>query len=202
MRPFFYIHLFLPLNIKPWHLPYITELLIFPAACHIILPLAVIRKTPMFFSCCYIFRITDFCWTLILRCRTSKFKFGYTHYSYNLFIFFFDVIIVFYESLQVYPPQAFCDIEITIVHSTPTIFNFVISRMNNFVISQLYSAKIWKTNEYFLQSKVAHEKCDSNVTKRLGGGEGGNIWGAHLPLKSPTNFLSNYFSPVRYDFFG
>ena len=84
----FFIHLFLSLNINPCHLPYITELLTFPPTCHIILPFAMIQKTPIFFNSKYIFQSTDFCNTLNLCCQNSKFKFGYMHYLYNLFIFF------------------------------------------------------------------------------------------------------------------
>ena len=44
---FLKIHLFLPLNIYPCHLTYFSETLTFSAICHIILPLAMLRRTPM-----------------------------------------------------------------------------------------------------------------------------------------------------------
>ena len=86
--PFFLRHLFLPFNINHCHLPYITKLLTFPATCHIILPLAMIHKTAIFFPSKYLFQITDFCFALSLCCQNSKFKIGYTHYLYNLYIVF------------------------------------------------------------------------------------------------------------------
>ena len=88
---FFQNHSFLPLNINPCHLPYITELLTFLATCHIMLPLTMIHKIPIFFACKYIFHITDFCCTLNLCCQNWNSKFGNTHYLYNLFIFFYFV---------------------------------------------------------------------------------------------------------------
>ena len=102
---FFLIHIFLSLIINPCHLPYINELLTFSAICHIILPLAVIRKTLMFFPCCYISRSLIFVelWTYAAKIQNLNLAIRIICTFFFIFFCYVSYLATYLSILDIHP---------------------------------------------------------------------------------------------------
>ena len=98
------IYLYLDHNIYTYHVQYFTKTLTFPATCHIILTLVMIRKRTMFSTCCY---ISILMYSVEHSTFTSYSKFGSTSFLYNLFPFFLLQIILCY--IFIYHPGSKCE---------------------------------------------------------------------------------------------
>ena len=95
---FLKIFLFLTLTLNSYQLPNITELLTFPATCHIILPHAMIRITPMFFPCCYNFYFTEFVehWTSAVKIQIWLYTLLVQCVHIFLLLFIFGYVFIYF----------------------------------------------------------------------------------------------------------